>query len=136
MEIKDEERMATIPLIAHELDVARYMIIIKWLLAIIVVLMVIIGIGVYELTSCDFTDVSIDSTDGGMDLEDATKMFDRFVSDGKNKRIGTGLDLPIVKEMIEQMGGTIDVLSEPDKGSSFFIALPCEMIDFERKIVI
>ena len=23
-----------------------------------------------------------------------------------------------------------------DKGSSFFIALPCEMIDFERKIVI
>lgn len=66
MEIKDEERMATIPLIAHELDVARYMIIIKWLLAIIVVLMVIIGIGVYELTSCDFTDVSIDSTDGGI----------------------------------------------------------------------
>ena len=80
--------------------------------------------------------VIVDSTDGGMDLEDATKMFDRFVSDGKNKRIGTGLDLPIVKEMIEQMGGTIDVLSEPDKGSSFFIALPCEMIDFERKIVI
>jgi chemotaxis protein histidine kinase CheA len=36
--------------------------------------------------------------------------------------------------MIEQMGGTIDVLSEPNKGSSFFIALPCEMIDFERKI--
>lgn len=60
--------------------------------------------------------VIVDSTDGGMDLEDATKMFDRFVSDGKNKRIGTGLDLPIVKEMIEQMGGTIDVLSEPDKG--------------------
>jgi signal transduction histidine kinase len=80
--------------------------------------------------------VIVDSTDGGMDLEDATKMFDRFVSDGKNKRIGTGLDLPIVKEIIEQMGGTIDVLSEPNKGSSFFIALPCEMIDFERKIVI
>ncbi len=78
--------------------------------------------------------VIVDSTDGGMDLEDATKMFDRFVSDGKNKRVGTGLDLPIVKEMIEQMGGTIDVLSEPNKGSSFFIALPCEMIDFERKI--
>ena len=66
MEIKDEERLATIPLIAHELDVARYMIIIKWLLAIIAVLMVIIGIGVYELTSCDFTDVSIDSTEGGI----------------------------------------------------------------------
>ena len=80
--------------------------------------------------------IIVDSTDGGMDLEDATKMFDRFVSDNRNRRIGTGLDLPIVKELVEQMGGTIDVLSEPDKGSSFFIALPCEMIDFERKIEI
>ena len=80
--------------------------------------------------------IIVDSTDGGMDIEDATKAFDRFVTNSKHKRIGTGLDLPIVKELVEQMGGTIDVLSEPEKGSSFFIALPCEMTDFERRIVI
>lgn len=77
--------------------------------------------------------IIVDSTDGGMELEDATKAFDRFVEDDKHKRIGTGLDLPIVKELIEQMGGTIDVLFDLDKGSSFFIALPCQMINFERK---
>lgn len=66
MEFKDEERMATIPLIAHEVDVARYVTIIKWLLCIIAILIVIIGVGVYELTSCDFTDVSIDSNDSGV----------------------------------------------------------------------
>ena len=78
--------------------------------------------------------IIVDSTDGGMELEDAAMAFDRFIEDGKHKRIGTGLDLPIVKELIEQMGGTIDVLSDPEKGSSFFIALPCEMINFERNI--
>lgn len=66
MEIKDEERMATIPLIAHELDVARYLKIRKWLLCIIAALIVIIGVGVYELTSCDFADVTVDSEDGGI----------------------------------------------------------------------
>lgn len=79
--------------------------------------------------------IIVDHTGGGMDIEDANKAFDRFVNNNnKRKRIGTGLDLPIVKALIEQMGGTIDVLSEPGKGCSFFIALPCEMIRLDRKI--
>ena len=49
MEIKDEERMATIPLIAHELDVARYLKIIKWLLCIIAKIMVLLIISKPEL---------------------------------------------------------------------------------------
>lgn len=66
MEIKDEERMATIPLIAHQLDMARMWKVIKALVAIIIILIGIIGIGVYELTSCDFTDISVDSEDNGI----------------------------------------------------------------------
>ena len=66
MEIKDEERMATIPLIEHELDVARYMKIIKWLVSIIVILILMIGAGVYEFMSCDIMDVVVDSDDGGI----------------------------------------------------------------------
>lgn len=66
MELKDEERMATIPVIVHQLDMARMWKVVKALIAIIIILLAIIGIGVYELTSCDFADVSVDSQDGGV----------------------------------------------------------------------
>ena len=65
MEIKEEERMATIPLIAHQLDMARLERVIKWLVAVIVLLVVVIGIGVYEFTQYDYSDVYIDSEDKG-----------------------------------------------------------------------
>jgi len=78
--------------------------------------------------------VIIDSTTGGMEQEEAMKAFDRFDGNRKHKRIGTGLDLAIVRGLIEQMGGRIDVLSEPDKGFSFFISLPCKRSDFERNL--
>lgn len=66
MEIKDEERMATIPLIAHELAMSRLERIIKSLIVIIIILIAIIGFGVYELTYCDFQDITVDSEDGGV----------------------------------------------------------------------
>ena len=68
-----------------------------------------------------------------MGFNQVPKAFDRFVGDSDQKRIGTGLDLPIVKELVEQMGGTINLLSEPDKGCTFFIGIPCEMKSFKRK---
>ena len=66
MEIKDEERMATIPLIAHELDMARLWKVIKCLVAIIIILIGIVGFGVYEIMSADVTDIIVDSDDGGI----------------------------------------------------------------------
>ena len=77
--------------------------------------------------------IIVEDTGKGMEFEEVPKAFDRFIDDGSHKRIGTGLDLPIVKELVEQMGGTIDVLTEPDKGSTFFMSIPCEMISFEKK---
>lgn len=62
MEIKDEERMATIPLIAHELDVARYLKIIRMLIAVIVLL---IGVLAYNFFGYDYADITIDSRDKG-----------------------------------------------------------------------
>ena len=62
MEIKDEERMATIPLIAHELDVARYLKIIKMLVAVIIIL---IGVLAYNFFGYDYADITIDSRDKG-----------------------------------------------------------------------
>ena len=79
--------------------------------------------------------IIVEDTGQGMEFDEVPKAFDRFIGDRKHKRIGTGLDLPIVKELVEQMGGTIDVLSEPEKGSTFFMSIPCEMISFEKKVM-
>ena len=60
-------------------------------------------------------------------------MFDRFVRDENNQREGTGLDMAIIKELVEQMGGTIEVQSEEGKGSATYVIIPCEMTAMEKK---
>ena len=77
--------------------------------------------------------IIVEDTSQGIEFDEVPKIFNRFMGDAKTKRIGTGLDLPIVKELVEQMGGTIDVLSEPGKGSTFFMSIPCELTTFEKK---
>ena len=77
--------------------------------------------------------IIVEDTGTGMEFDEVPKAFDRFMGDAMHKRIGTGMDLPIVKGLVEQMGGTIDVLSAPGKGSTYFISIPCEMVSFEKK---
>ena len=67
--------------------------------------------------------------DNGFGIADKylNKIFDRFyrVKDDKTRYItGTGLGLPIVKGLLDSMGGLIDVESEPGKGSIFTVLLP------------
>jgi len=67
--------------------------------------------------------------DNGFGIADKylNKIFDRFyrVKDDKTRYItGTGLGLPIVKGLLDSMGGFINVESEPGKGSVFTVLLP------------
>jgi PAS domain S-box-containing protein len=63
----------------------------------------------------------------GIAREHQKVIFDRFSqADGSSHRCyeGTGLGLAISKHLIELMGGTIGVESEPEKGSRFWFSLP------------
>ena len=77
--------------------------------------------------------IIIEDTGKGVRKEVLSHVFDRFVKDDQNKITGTGLDMPIVKELVEQMGGQIELLSEQGKGTTCYLMIPCEMISREKK---
>ena len=63
----------------------------------------------------------------GIDAKYMDKIFDRFyrVKNDKTRFItGTGLGLPIVKGIVDKIGGYINVESEVKKGSTFTVLLP------------
>ncbi len=65
----------------------------------------------------------------GIEARDLEQIFERFyrVKDEKTRYItGTGLGLPIVKGLLDSLGGTISVQSTPGKGSAFTVQLPVQ----------
>lgn len=71
--------------------------------------------------------VSVTDTGIGIAAENMDKVFDKFRQVGDtltDKPKGTGLGLPICKEIIEQHGGRIGVDSTPGKGSTFYFVIP------------
>ncbi|MBQ9765433.1 MAG: response regulator [Lachnospiraceae bacterium] len=76
--------------------------------------------------------LAVEDTGIGIKEEDMDKLFDSFqrLELAKNRYIeGTGLGLNITKQMVEMMGGTIEVKSEYGKGSCFTVKLPQQVID-------
>jgi PAS domain S-box-containing protein len=67
----------------------------------------------------------------GIDPERVAVVFDRFVqADISNSRTheGSGLGLSIVKAYINALEGTIIVDSEPGRGSTFSLSIPCNCV--------
>lgn len=70
--------------------------------------------------------VHVEDTGRGISEEDVKKVFDEFETLGKvaQHHKGTGLGMPISKRLIEGMGGSIQLTSQPGVGSTFWITLP------------
>ena len=68
----------------------------------------------------------------GMSKEYLPKLFDAFTRERNTtvgKISGTGLGMPIVKNLVEMQGGTIEVESELGKGSRFIVTLEHPIAD-------
>ncbi len=75
----------------------------------------------------NFIGFYIKDTGIGIAPEDHSIIFRPFSKVAKASNLiygGTGLGLSISKALIEQLGGTITVKSEPNKGSSFIFTIP------------
>ncbi len=63
----------------------------------------------------------------GMDHKEVKQIFRKFYRTRKAEEsgeAGTGIGLSIVQQIVEQHGGTIDVISQPGAGSCFTLVLP------------
>jgi PAS domain S-box-containing protein len=75
--------------------------------------------------------LSVMDTGIGIAPEDQAKVFEHFVQVGDTltgKPTGTGLGLPICKQIVEQHGGRIWVESEVGRGSTFSFVLPLRSV--------
>ena len=67
----------------------------------------------------------VSDTGRGMSSEEQERIFDRFYRGADGRTLpGTGLGLSVVKSLVDLHGGTIEVESEPEKGSVFTVRIP------------
>jgi signal transduction histidine kinase len=68
--------------------------------------------------------IAVSDNGDGIPPEIMSRIFEPFFTT-KEVGKGTGLGLAMVRSIITQMGGAIECLSEPGKGTTFTISLPC-----------
>lgn len=86
-----------------------------------------ISLYVYEKMNMLFFEVE----DTGIGIDDSNldkifKPFEQIKKEDYNKN-GTGLGLPITKELVSLMGGTIYVKSQKEKGSKFYFSIKYDL---------
>lgn len=68
--------------------------------------------------------IAFEDTGVGIDARDLPRIFEPFFSRRADGMRGTGLGLSITKSLIESHGGTLQVESEPGRGSRFTVTFP------------
>jgi signal transduction histidine kinase len=78
-------------------------------------------------TAASANGVRVEVRDSGMGIPPAEQrsIFEKFYRlEGAQVRAGNGLGLYICRELVQRMGGTIGVESDPGAGSTFYFELP------------
>lgn len=73
---------------------------------------------------------SVSDTGIGMTSKFLKHIYEPFAQEGNDARSkfqGTGMGMPIVKSLIELMGGTIEVTSELHVGTTFYVEIPLDI---------
>jgi PAS domain S-box-containing protein len=73
--------------------------------------------------------IEVEDSGSGINPADQQRIFEPFVQLGQTTaQKGTGLGLTITRQFVELMGGTINLDSTPDVGSTFRVELPAEKV--------
>ncbi len=76
--------------------------------------------------------IIVEDTGVGMSESFLERLFEPFAREtvfAPTKATGTGLGMPIVKGLVQQMSGEITVQSKLGKGSRFVVSLPLQIVD-------
>jgi CheY-like chemotaxis protein/anti-sigma regulatory factor (Ser/Thr protein kinase) len=79
-----------------------------------------------------FFDIVCSDTGIGMSRDFQKHMFEQFTQEnavGELSHHGTGLGLPIVKSLVDKMGGTVTCKSKRGEGTTFYISIPFAVDD-------
>lgn len=79
----------------------------------------------------------IEDTGIGIGEDFRKRIFEPFTQENQDARTtykGTGLGMSIVKKLVEQIGGTIEVESQIGKGSVFMVTLPI-LVDTRQEVL-
>lgn len=83
--------------------------------------------------------VSVIDQGAGIPIEFQSRVFEKFsqldVSNARNIG-GTGLGLSVSKVIVEKLGGTLDFISKPGEGSTFYFNFPLKDMASDKKQLI
>jgi signal transduction histidine kinase len=74
-------------------------------------------------------ELRVEDTGPGLRPDELPRAFERFYlyeRYGKERPVGTGLGLAIVKQLVEGMGGSVAVESDPGRLTRFTVLLPAD----------
>jgi PAS domain S-box-containing protein len=81
-----------------------------------------------ELEAGSYFQLTVRDTGRGMDKETLNRIFDPYFTT-KEKELGTGLGLAVVRGIVRKYGGSIGVRSKIGRGTAFTVLLPRIAVD-------